>query len=110
VAIALAYQAADAYLCTTIADAGPLMIPEALSCGTPVVSFDVGYAVDLLRDGETGYVVRSREPEDLASALDQLLRHPDPHRVRNACRAVAASHSRQRVVDAHVSVYRSLLA
>jgi glycosyltransferase involved in cell wall biosynthesis len=108
VAIALAYQAADAYLCTTIADAGPLMIPEALSCGTPVVSFDVGYAVDLLRDGETGYVVRSREHEDLAVALLELLRHPNPQRLQAVCRAAAASHSPERVVDAHVRLYRSL--
>jgi glycosyltransferase involved in cell wall biosynthesis len=108
VAIALGYQAADAYLCTTIADAGPLMIPEALLCGTPVVAFDIGYAVDLVRDGETGYVLRSREPDDLGSALDKLLRHPDPQRLRAACRAAAAHHSPERVVEQHVRLYRSL--
>lgn len=107
-AMALCYRAADAYLCPTIADAGPLMIPEALMCGTPVVAFDVGYAVDLVHDGETGYVVRSREPGDLASALAELLRHPEPRRLRDACRAAAAHHSPQRVADAHVRLYESL--
>ena len=105
VAIALGYQAADVYLCPTIADAGPLMIPESLLCGTPVVAFDVGYAADLVRDGETGYVVRSRDPRDLAAAL-----HTGRFgEMRAACRAAAAHHAPARVVDAHVRIYRSLL-
>ena len=105
VAIALAYQAADVYLCPTVADAGPLMIPESLLCGTPVVAFDVGYAADLVRDGETGYVVRSRDPRDLAAALHE----GGFGEMRAACRAAAAHHAPARVVDAHVRLYRSLL-
>jgi glycosyltransferase involved in cell wall biosynthesis len=107
-AVALSYQAADAYVCTTIADAGPLMIPEALLCGTPVVAFDVGYAVDLVREGETGYIVRSRDPNDLAAALYGLIRHPEPERLRAASRAAPAHHTPGRVVDAHLRLYRSL--
>jgi glycosyltransferase involved in cell wall biosynthesis len=107
VAIALGYQAADVYLCPTVADAGPLMIPESLLCGTPVVAFDVGYAVDLVRDGETGYVVRTRDPGDLAAALRELLARSGE--MRDACRAAAAHHAPARVVDAHVRLYRSLL-
>ena len=110
IAIALGYQAADVYLCPTIADAGPLMIPESLLCGTPVVAFDVGYAVDLVRDGETGYVVHSRDPADLADALEALLQHPEPERIRAACRAAAAHHAPERVAAAHTQLYRSLLA
>jgi glycosyltransferase involved in cell wall biosynthesis len=104
-AIALAYQSADVYLCPTVADAGPLMIPESLLCGTPVVAFDVGYAVDLVRDGQTGYVVRSRDPADLAAALNR----GGFGDMGAACRAVAAHHAPARVVDAHVRLYRSLL-
>jgi glycosyltransferase involved in cell wall biosynthesis len=108
VALALGYQAADVYLCPTIADAGPLMVPEALMCGTPVVAFDVGSAVDLIRDGETGRVVRSRDPGELATAVDALLRDPDSERRQAACRAAAAHHSPQRVANAHVRLYESL--
>ena len=107
-AMARCYQAADAFLCPTIADAGPLMIPEALMCGTPVVAFDVGYAVDLVRDAETGYVIRSREPDHLAAALAELLRHAEPERLSAACQAAAAHHSTRRVVDAHVRLYGSI--
>jgi glycosyltransferase involved in cell wall biosynthesis len=81
------------------------MIPESLLCGTPVVAFDVGYAVDLVRDGETGYVVRSRDPRDVAAALHEG-RFGE---MRAACRAAAAHHAPARVVGAHVRLYRSLL-
>lgn len=107
-AVALGYQAADVFLCPTIADAGPLMIPESLTCGTPVVAFDVGNAADLIRDGETGYVVRSRDPGDLAAAIDALLRDRGSEPRRAACRSVAANHSPQRVADAHLRLYESL--
>jgi glycosyltransferase involved in cell wall biosynthesis len=106
--MALAYQAGDVYLCPTTADAGPLMIPEALLCGTPVVAFDIGYAPDLIRDGETGFVVRSREPDDLAAALIALLRHSDREQLRSACVAAAVNHTPERVADAHVRLYESL--
>jgi glycosyltransferase involved in cell wall biosynthesis len=84
------------------------MIPEALMCGTPVVAFDVGYAADLIRDGETGFVVRSRDPGELATAVDAALKHPDSERRRAACRAAAAHHSPRHVADAHVRLYHSL--
>jgi glycosyltransferase involved in cell wall biosynthesis len=109
-AIALGYQAADVYLCPTIADAGPLMIPESLLCGTPVVAFDVGYATDLVTDGETGYVEQSRDPADLAAGLHAVLTHPQPERMRAACRDAPARHAPARVVADHVALYRSLLA
>jgi glycosyltransferase involved in cell wall biosynthesis len=108
VAMALCYQAADVYLCPTVADAGPLMIPESLLCGTPVVAFDVGYAVDLVRDGQTGYLVRRRDPDDLAAALAELFRDPEPERLRTACRDAAAHHAPRHVADAHVRLYESL--
>jgi glycosyltransferase involved in cell wall biosynthesis len=108
VALALAFQAADAFLCPTIADAGPLMIPESLLCGTPVVAFDVGYAVDLVRTGETGYVARSREAAELARGLAEVLGR-ERSSWRDACRAAALHHAPDRVVAAHTSLYRELV-
>lgn len=107
-AIALAFQAADAFLCTSVADAGPLMIPESLLCGTPVVAFDVGYAVDLVEDGRTGHVVRSRDPDDLARALASVLDAAPG--MRDACAAAALGHAPQAVAARHIALYRRLLA
>ncbi|MFZ4629729.1 MAG: glycosyltransferase, partial [Blastocatellia bacterium] len=40
--MALAYQASDFFVCPTLADSGPLMIPEAMLCERPVVAYRMG--------------------------------------------------------------------
>jgi len=52
--MAAAYQAADFFVCPSIDDAGPMMIPEAMAAGRPVLSTSVGIAPDLIVEGENG--------------------------------------------------------
>lgn len=42
------YCAADVFMSTTIADSGPMMVNYSIACGTPVVSFPIGVAQDLV--------------------------------------------------------------
>jgi len=49
-----AYQAVDFFVCTSIDDSGPMMIPEAMAAGRPVLSTSVGIAPDLIVEGENG--------------------------------------------------------
>lgn len=53
-AMSAAYQAADFFVCPSIDDAGPMMIPEAMAAGRPVLSTSVGIAPDLIVEGENG--------------------------------------------------------
>lgn len=72
--LAMAYQAADVFVCPSVDDAGPLMMPESLLCGTPVVAFEgCGGAADLIRPGENGYLAEMRSSADLARAIAQAL-------------------------------------
>jgi glycosyltransferase involved in cell wall biosynthesis len=77
ISLALAYQAADVFLCPTVDDEGPMMVTESMMCGTPVVMFKVGIAGDLIRDGETGYAVPVGDAAALARALNLVLTSPD---------------------------------
>jgi glycosyltransferase involved in cell wall biosynthesis len=49
-----AYQAADFFVCPSIDDAGPMMVPEAMASGRPVLSTSVGIAQDLIIEGKNG--------------------------------------------------------
>jgi glycosyltransferase involved in cell wall biosynthesis len=71
--LATAYRAADVFVCPSIEDAGPMMIPEAMLCGTPVVAFDCGGAPDLVKSGQTGYLARPGDAEELACGIEQVL-------------------------------------
>ncbi len=68
-----AYQAADVFVCPSIADSGPMMINQSLMVGTPVVSFPIGVAKDLVRTMQTGYLAKLSNSLDLAIGIDKIL-------------------------------------
>jgi len=71
--LALAYQSADIFVCPSIEDSGPMMINEAIMCGTPVVAFEMGVAPDLVHTGKTGYRAKLRDSEDLAKGIAEIV-------------------------------------
>ena len=53
----------------SVLDAGPMMINQALSCGLPVVSFEMGVALDVLKNAGTGYCAKLGDYEDFANGI-----------------------------------------
>jgi D-inositol-3-phosphate glycosyltransferase len=70
------YSAADVCVVPSYYESFGLVALEALACGTPVVAADVGDLRDIIRQGETGYVVKDNSPEKLAAGISQLLSRP----------------------------------
>lgn len=86
----LAYSAADALVHPALADNLPLVVMEAIACGTPVVAFPVGGVPDMVRPGETGWLAGSVSAEGLAETLDRALGETmQGGGLRASCRAVA---------------------
>jgi glycosyltransferase involved in cell wall biosynthesis len=54
-------------------DAMPMVLKEAMSMKTPCVSTDVSAIPELIQDGETGFIVDSRDADGLAEATTYLL-------------------------------------
>lgn len=54
----------------------PLAILEAMSCALPVVSTFEGAIPDLVKDGESGFLVAQQDVTALADALEKLIRDP----------------------------------
>lgn len=67
------YNAADAVLLTSIWEGSPNVIKEALACGCPIVSVNVGDVKERLEGVEGCYVANTRDPEELATLLDMAL-------------------------------------
>ena len=72
-ALVYAYQSADIFVCPSIEDSSPMMLNEAVSCGIPVVAFDMGVAKDLISFPNTGYKAELNNNFDFANGLYQLL-------------------------------------
>jgi len=82
------YQMSDVFVSPAIEDSGPMMINESIMCGTPVVSFNMGVATDLIIENETGYIAELKNSHDLALGIERILNlnNGDYKKMRDNCR------------------------
>jgi glycosyltransferase involved in cell wall biosynthesis len=71
------YQAADVFVMPSLVEGLSLTILEAMASGIPVIVTPNTGALDLVTDGEHGFVVPIRDPEAIAERLDHLYRDRD---------------------------------
>lgn len=71
--VTLLMCAADAFLMTSFTEGSPQVIKEALACGCPIVSVDVGDVKERIEGVEGCYVAQTRNPEELAGLLRKAL-------------------------------------
>ena len=67
------YRAADIVLVPSRSESFGLVALEAASCGVPVVASAVGGLLSLVDDGETGYLIDGRNPDNYADAMRRIL-------------------------------------
>lgn len=70
--VATLMQAVDAFLMTSITEGSPQVIKEAMACGCPIVSVDVGDVRERI-EGMDGCFIAGRDPEALAHSLREAL-------------------------------------
>lgn len=87
-------------------------VVQAMMAGTPVVATDTGGTRELVRDGETGLLVRARAPERIVAAIERLLANPTLRaRVVRQAREYVLVHNVEEATTARVErVYEDLLA
>lgn len=91
-------------------EAFPNVIGEAMACGVPCITTDVGDAAAIV--GETGWIVPPRNSQALAEALLQALTMPKMEQRRRsiaARRRIEENYSLSSAIGKYVSLYSSLL-
>jgi glycosyltransferase involved in cell wall biosynthesis len=90
----------------------PLAVLEYMAAGLPVVATAVGGVPEIVREGETGFLVAPRDPAALAERVSRLLDDPELARDmgERGRRRQREAFSRQAMVGAVTALYERLLA
>ncbi len=104
------YAALDGLVLASFLEGFPNVLGEAMACGVPCVSTDVGDAARII--GETGFIVPPGDQDALADAMLRLLALPPEARQALGMQArqrIAREFSLETVAQQYAALYRSLL-
>ena len=105
--VTLLMCAADTFLLTSQTEGSPQVIKEALACGCPIVSVDVGDVRERMSGVEGCYVANTREPEELAGLLQKAMSFEGKTNGRD--RIIADGLDNQQVAKQLFEIYEKVL-
>jgi glycosyltransferase involved in cell wall biosynthesis len=100
--IAMLLNAADCTLMTSHTEGSPQIIKEAIACGCPIVSVDVGDVSNTIKEVDGCFIVQ-RTPEDIAEGICRVL--DNNKRVNGLERIIELSLSNDQIAKRIIEIY-----
>jgi glycosyltransferase involved in cell wall biosynthesis len=107
----LLYSAADVVVAPSMQENLSNVVMESLSCGTPVVAFNIGGMPDMIDHQLNGYLATPFQPNDLANGMMWVLENNDRRNTlsQRARKTVVERYALQAVANRYLSLYQSIL-
>jgi N-acetyl-alpha-D-glucosaminyl L-malate synthase BshA len=109
--VAAMMNCADALVLCSETENAPLTILEGMSCGLPIIATNVGGIPEQVQDGENGFLVPVKHPEEIAEAALKL--NADEKLIsrmgENARKTVLERYTKDKVLKQYIDVYRAIL-
>ena len=105
--LALFYRASDVLLLTSNFEGMPMCVLEALGCGLPVVSTNVGEVKKVVESEFSGEIVESVSPECISQAIGKVLSNPNIYS-KNNCIMSISQYTPQKVLKPLYETIRRL--
>jgi len=103
------YNASDVFVLPSERDNLPNVIKEAMVCGTPCVSFDIGGCPDMIEHLNTGYLAKPFDADDLAAGVEWVLAQQSSELSEKVRRVSSARHDEKNAVLNYLEYYQSVL-
>lgn len=103
--VANLFYAADVLLMTSFTEGSPQVVKEAMACGCPIVSVDVGDVAERITGVEKCYIAE-RTPEDIAAKLQLVLE--DAQRTNGREQLLAMGLDNKQVAETLIKIYNKL--
>lgn len=112
--LALIYASADVFAFPSREDNAPQTVIESMLCGTPVVTFPVGYIPDLVQHLDTGYIAKLEDTLDFSNglrwALDAAQSNAAISRSLHIASIARAYNAPEAAIKRHLEIFEQLPA
>jgi glycosyltransferase involved in cell wall biosynthesis len=111
ISMALVYAAADVFVAPSMEENLANTVLESLSCGTPVVAFDIGGMPDMIEHEKSGYLVEPFDTGQLARGIRWVVENRQRwQRLSEAARnSVVSSFTLKHSASRYIDLYQELL-
>lgn len=104
------YKSADIFVLPSLWDSAPVVLPQAMICGRPIVASNVGGIPDMVENGETGVLFEPGNVEQLAEKLTILLQDRELREEMGKAGAERVKEfTWEKIAERTVGVYREIL-
>jgi glycosyltransferase involved in cell wall biosynthesis len=106
------YAMSDIVVVPSLQEAFGLIVSEALACGKPVIGTKVGGIPDQIIDGYNGFLVKPKDPKEIAEKILWLLEHSDKAKQMgmNGRRIVEEKFDVEKRIDRIIEVYERVIS
>lgn len=108
--VATLYQLSDVYVLPSVEDNLPGTVMESLSCGTPVVAFNIGGIPEMVDHEINGYLTDSGNIKGICEGIEWAFHHTDIMSIRENCRKKVIDNFTNEIISGkYYSLYDSLI-
>ena len=102
------YQSSDVFIFPSILESFGQTLYESMSCGLIPISYDVGFANEVIDDQYNGYIIANFDKEKLVDSFINLMSKNISDMKKNVRKSILKEFSKDIILEKHLSLIKNL--